>query len=608
MSRDAEPALDAERGLDATPGLDARSGPGAAPDDDRRALVASLDASSSPSPSSSATESLTPERAIELVGVGAFQVRLTALFTLANAADAIEVLSVGLMLPSVRADLGLSDERSGALASAAFAGAFVGSVAWGAWGDAFGRRPALLLAMSVNAAFALLSVVAPDFPSLLACRLLSGFGVAGTNAVVFATLPEFLPTESRGPYVVVLASGWMFGSAYAAALAWAVIPSTNGNWRLYALLSAVPALACLLSLIPFAPESVRFLAIAGRAREAADVARRVAEKNGTLSRWPTNAVVEVRRRRLGNGDLGATPADPSGPSPGRWFRRTHSSSSRGAAAPLRALLFAPTLRRRAAPLAFVWFALSFGWYGVALWLPTFFAYSAGDGGATDARTYADVLLVALSNLPGNVASAFFVDWFGRRAALAGCMAAAALALVMAADGFGPGSEDEGNGASSAEGGSSSRGRARVAFLACACAFNALSVGGWNALDLATAESFPTLARSTALGALGAAGRLGSLAGTAAIAALAGRGAGRVALWVAAAAMLAGAFAAAVWTPFETRGRRLEDEEGEGDEEGGDGGEEETAAFFGGRGRDAGGDGAGGGDSAPRAYAHEYEYE
>ena len=82
----------------------------------------------------------------------------------------------------------------------------------------------------------------------------------------------------------------------------------------------------------------------------------------------------------------------------------------------------------------------------------------------------------------------------------------------------------------------------------------------------------------------------------------------VALWVAAAAMLAGAFAAAVGTPFETRGRRLEDEEGEGDEEGGDGGEEETAAFFGGRGRDAGGDGAGGGDSAPRAYAHEYEYE
>ena len=599
MSRDAEPALGVEP---ARSGPDARSGPGAAPDDDRRALVASLDASSSPSPSSSATESVTPERAIELVGVGAFQVRLTALFTLANAADAIEVLSVGLMLPSVRADLGLSDERSGALASAAFAGAFVGSVAWGAWGDAFGRRPALLLAMSVNAGFALLSVVAPDFPSLLACRLLSGFGVAGTNAVVFATLPEFLPTESRGPYVVVLASGWMFGSAYAAALAWAVIPSTNGNWRLYALLSAVPAVACLLSLLPFAPESVRFLAVAGRAREAADVARRVAEKNGTLSRWPTNAVVEVRRWRRGNGgDERPTPADPS---PGR-FRRSHSS--RGAAAPLRALLFAPTLRRRAAPLAFVWFALSFGWYGVALWLPTFFAYSAGDGGATDARTYADALLVALSNLPGNVASAFFVDWFGRRAALAGCMAAAALALVMAADGFGPGSEDEENGASSAEG-SSSRGRARVAFLACACAFNALSVGGWNALDLATAESFPTLARSTALGALGAAGRLGSLAGTAAIAALAGRGAGRVALWVAAAAMLAGAFAAAVGTPFETRGRRLEDEEGEGDEEGGDGGEEETAAFFGGRGRDAGGDGAGGGDSAPRAYAHEYEYE
>ena len=194
----------------------------------------------------------------------------------------------------------------------------------------------------------------------------------------------------------------------------------------------------------------------------------------------------------------------------------------------------------------MWFALSFGWYGLMLWFPEFFSREEG---APSEDVYAENLMVALANLPGNVASAFAIDRLGRRKTLAGCMAAAAVAAAVAA-------------AAPAAAGSP---------VAAACAFNALSVGGWNALDAYSAESFPTTARSTAMGLLGAAGRLGSLAGTATTGALM-RGSETAPLVVAAGAMLAGS-AAAMTVPLETAGRALEDACVDADRADPEGGEE-----------------------------------
>jgi hypothetical protein len=44
-------------------------------------------------------------------------------------------------------------------------------------------------------------------------------------------------------------------------------------------------------------------------------------------------------------------------------------------------LFQPPLRARTAGLAFVWFSLSFGWYGLMLWLPEYFTRLTPDSSA-----------------------------------------------------------------------------------------------------------------------------------------------------------------------------------------------------------------------------------
>ena len=177
--------------------------PPASPPPSRRRPSSS---STSPSP---VQGTLTPERAIELVGMGSFQRWLTALCMLGNAADAVEVLSIALVLPTAGREFGLSDEDKGLLTSCIFAGGFVGALGWGLVSDRFGRRAALVLAMAINALFALLSAAATNFTTLVLCRTLAGIGVSGSNTVVFTTLPEFLPAAQRGVYMVLLASGWM---------------------------------------------------------------------------------------------------------------------------------------------------------------------------------------------------------------------------------------------------------------------------------------------------------------------------------------------------------------------------------------------------------------
>ena len=186
----------------------------------------------------SASAAITCDRAVELVGFGSFHVWLTLILTLGNAADAVEVMSIGLVLPNLTH---LSDADKGALTAAVFAGALVGAVAWGLAGDLVGRRPALVASLLLNGLSALASsAVGERLGALCACRFFAGIGVAGANAVAFTLLPEFLPASRRGAGVVVLASGWMCGSVYSAVVGWIVIPKSG--WRAFLAAAAAPAL------------------------------------------------------------------------------------------------------------------------------------------------------------------------------------------------------------------------------------------------------------------------------------------------------------------------------------------------------------------------------
>jgi VNT family MFS transporter (synaptic vesicle glycoprotein 2) len=143
-------------------------------------------------------------------------------------------------------------------------------------------------------------------------------------------------------------------------------------------------------------------------------------------------------------------------------------------------LFRPPLAACTLPLAVAFVGLSGGWYSTVLWIPEYFKRR----GAAGSSIYAETFAVAAANLPGNLISLWLVDRLGRRLTCCWCLAGACAAALFF-----------------------SQAPAQGAWpLVAACAFNGISVGGWNSLDVLSAELYPTAVRASAMGVLGMLGR------------------------------------------------------------------------------------------------------
>jgi VNT family MFS transporter (synaptic vesicle glycoprotein 2) len=88
-----------------------------------------------------------------LLGSGRFQWLAVSILGLANAADAVEVLCIGFILPQVDVQFSITGPEKGALSAAVFAGMLVGGLAGGsllagAVADALGF-PAMIAALAL---------------------------------------------------------------------------------------------------------------------------------------------------------------------------------------------------------------------------------------------------------------------------------------------------------------------------------------------------------------------------------------------------------------------------------------------------------------------------
>lgn len=234
----------------------------------------------SSSSSSSKRVDTTVDEEMNRIGFGRFHMAMLAILSLANASDAVELLSVSFILPSLPKE-SFSDTDRSVLSSAAFVGMLIGGLAFGVVADVAGRRFALVTSLFISALFTILRAVAPESPSyiLSLMMVLAGFGVGGSIPGVFSLTAELLPSKNRGFYITLVAWGWMFGSIFAAACAWLIIGILGQSWRIFAAVCASPALLACLLIWFVLPESPRFLWLAGRVREAEDVLVLIAKWN-----------------------------------------------------------------------------------------------------------------------------------------------------------------------------------------------------------------------------------------------------------------------------------------------------------------------------------------
>eukprot|EP01063_Lacrimia_lanifica_P021889 TRINITY_DN2950_c0_g3_i1.p1 TRINITY_DN2950_c0_g3~~TRINITY_DN2950_c0_g3_i1.p1 ORF type:complete len:494 (+),score=162.56 TRINITY_DN2950_c0_g3_i1:175-1482(+) len=374
---------------------------------------------------------------------------------LANAADSAELMVISFVMPQ----LPFTDTLVGILSGSMFFGMIVGGIISGSLADRYGRKNILLGFMTLNLMFGMAVVALPDvWQWIFACRTIAGVGVGGTVPVMFAMAAESVAAVHRSFFISVVCTYWLVGGLYVAGVSWYILGYLGGSWTYAVALSQAPNLIAMIMIAGLMYETPGFYASRGDHAKALKVASKMAE----FSKRRTAA-----EDGEADGLISGYDAKKSPPVVNETFDAAASQEG-----------FSEY--RYQSGLFFVqWSMLSFGWYGIVLWIPRLFKeYGATYG------VYEQSFLVQCSNIPGLIACAYLISRVNSSLLLAVSMLASC--VVCTVMGF---MSD------------------LTVIVSLACLYNAVSIMGWNCLSESTAQAYPTHLRSTALGTLSAVGKL-----------------------------------------------------------------------------------------------------
>jgi putative MFS transporter len=198
-------------------------------------------------------------------------------------------------------------------------------------------------------------------------------------------LAEFIPSESRGKYLLLIEYYWTLGSMLVPIIAYYAI-EIQDSWRLFVILCAVPCLISLIAGMKFVPESPRWLIMKGRNEEALDILRRAAMVNGK---------------------------DPQELFPPGYTIRTEVAQEEASYKEL----FKPKWRRLTLILFVVWMGFALCYYGTIMAVTRIFDESNngnnGDDNVAAAFDYSAILISSSAEANGTTLAIAMVDRIGR---------------------------------------------------------------------------------------------------------------------------------------------------------------------------------------------------
>lgn len=270
---------------------------------------------------------------------GRFHRRVLAALAVAYVFEFGDLNTFAYTAPALKKHLHLSVDNIALITSASFLGMFIGATFGGRIADRFGRRRALMGAVTCFSIFSLVNAAAWDVPTLAAARLLTGIGLSAMVVTANSYLSEVMPTAHRGRMQAAVMTIGLLGIPGMSFLARGIIPLSPGSWRVVFVVGALGVLT--LPLLARLPESPVWLHRHG-APERAEKVLHALERDAERDHGPLPTPVPTRKD--------AAPASPG----------------------YRALLRG-SLGRRTLLLAVVWIFQTLGFYGFVAWVPTLLA-------------------------------------------------------------------------------------------------------------------------------------------------------------------------------------------------------------------------------------------
>lgn len=219
------------------------------------------------------------------------QLRALTFIVMLSALDGFDVLAITFAAPSIAAEWTIGPTALGAVISAGLVGMAAGSLLIGPLADKFGRRPVMLLCLTVMTIGTLLTAMAGSVAELSICRLVTGLGIGGMFPALSALASEHANEATRDRSIAMMVVGYPCGGLLGGLIAAPLIQTFD--WRaLFLFASALTALFAIAAYI-YVPETIEFLA----RRQPRDALKRLNQLLVAFGREPVAALPPLPRSK-----------------------------------------------------------------------------------------------------------------------------------------------------------------------------------------------------------------------------------------------------------------------------------------------------------------------
>ena len=260
--------------------------------------------------------------------------------------------------------------------SLTFVGMTLGALITGFVGDKYGRRFTYQINLLIFGLASLAAAFAQDMNQLIACRFVQGLGLGAEIVVGYSTLTEFVPPQTRGRWLSMMAFIVVAGFPATSLLGYLIIP--NFGWRPMFVIAGVGSLI-VWYLRKNLPESPRWLEAQGRDAEAEALMQAIEKESAAGATLPP-AVVPAPVAQVAAVDL-----------------------------------IRPPLLQRMLVGAWVLITINTLIFGFVIFLPQFFLRQ----GLTITNSLAYTLVLSAASLVGCALGAYTSDAIGRRWSIIG---------------------------------------------------------------------------------------------------------------------------------------------------------------------------------------------